>query len=284
MKTIVAGIVLFNPSIDRLKKNIEAVVNQVKNIVIFDNGSFNIVTIEEKLANYPNIKFILGKKNIGIAAALNSIFGYASKVLDADYVLTLDQDTVCPNNLITEYLKFYNRDVGIYSPRIKDINADAYLEGDKDKGKITVVKECITSASLTSVAAWQAVNGFDETMFIDNVDFDFCKRITRNGFKIVRINSVSVSHELGHIKTFNTPFGKILVKNHNAFRKYYIARNIIYMSRKDNSSSLLFVAYLKVIKQLILVIIFESDKTKKVKSILKGMQDGRKAAIIEKWH
>ncbi|MCT2918579.1 glycosyltransferase family 2 protein [Limosilactobacillus fermentum] len=282
MELVVAGIVLFNPDIDRLRKNIDAIINQVKAIIVFDNGSSNIKSIKKGLADYPNIEFLCEKKNVGIAAALNRIFNYAIKSLHADYVLTLDQDTVCPENLINEYLKFYNRDVGIYSPRIKDINADVYLEDDNDHSEVTAINKCITSASLTSVIAWHIVNGFDETMFIDNVDFDFCNRIRKKGFEIYRINSVFVNHELGHIRTYKTPFGNILVKNHSAFRKYYIARNIIYMSRKDNSS--LFIAYLRVIKQLILVVAFESDKIKKIQSILKGMQDGQKAIIVEKWH
>ena len=41
VKKICAGIVLYNPEIDLLKKNIEAIADQVDCIYLFDNGSKN---------------------------------------------------------------------------------------------------------------------------------------------------------------------------------------------------------------------------------------------------
>lgn len=42
---ILTGIVTFNPDIDRLRKNISAVVIQDTDILIFDNGSINYADI-----------------------------------------------------------------------------------------------------------------------------------------------------------------------------------------------------------------------------------------------
>jgi GT2 family glycosyltransferase len=62
---------------------------------------------------------------------------------------------------------------------------------------------CITSASCTNLNAWKNVGGFDEWLFIDLVDNDFCKRIIVSGYKILRINSLVLDQE----------FGKIIPKN-----------------------------------------------------------------------
>lgn len=280
-KNIEAGIVLFNPEISRLKKNIESIINQVENIVLFDNGSSNINDVKKLLSKYANVVLLKSSKNIGIAAALNKIFEYAHGKLNGSYILTLDQDSICPSNLIQEYLKYFDRSVGIYTPMIKDINANKFLATSSNKTDL--VKECITSAALTSYEAWHDVNGFDESMFIDCVDFDFCNRIRLKGYKILRVNSVFLNHEIGHIKTYNVLFGKIMVKNHNSFRKYYIARNTIYMARKSKSGFKIFLSYLRILKQIVLVLFFETDKLKKIKSLVDGLREGSRVRILEKW-
>lgn len=284
MKKVVAGIVLFNPQINRLKENIEAIVSQVEKVILFDNGSSNFKTVGSIVSKNHKLVLIHSNHNIGIAAALNNIFKYAEQKFNPDFVLTIDQDSVCSKNLIHEYLKFYDPKIGIYSPEIRDINVVKHTNNkSKNVPKISEVKECITSASLTNYKAWKSVNGFDETMFIDNVDFDFCKRIRKKGYKIIRVNTVFIRHELGHIKEHNTVFGKVLVKNHNSFRKYYIARNTIYMARKDSSFIVKFIAYLRIIKQLLLVLGFEQSKASKIRSLLKGTLDGQKIEIKKKW-
>lgn len=282
--TIIAGIVLFNPEISRLKKNISTITNQVEKIVLFDNGSSNIEEIKEVALGNSKLILIQSKKNIGIAAALNRIFSYSKKNFQADFILTVDQDSVCPKNLIYEYLRFYDLKIGIYTPEITDINVLNNNESKKKNNlETSEVKRCITSASLTSYDAWKSVNGFDETMFIDNVDFDFCKRIRKKGYKIVKVNSVSIKHEIGHITVHNTIFGRVLVKNHNSFRKYYIARNTIYMARKDCNIFWEVIAYLRVAKQILLVIMFEKNKAQKIKSLFKGTYEGKKIKIEKKW-
>lgn len=282
--TIIAGIVLFNPEISRLKKNISTITNQVEKIVLFDNGSSNIEEIKEVTLGNSKLILIQSKKNIGIAAALNRIFFYSKKNFQADFILTVDQDSVCPKNLICEYLRFYDLKIGIYTPEITDINVLNNNESKKKNNlETSEVKRCITSASLTSYDAWKSVNGFDETMFIDNVDFDFCKRIRKKGYKIVKVNSVSIKHEIGHITVHNTIFGRVLVKNHNSFRKYYIARNTIYMARKDCNIFWEVIACLRVAKQMLLVIMFEKNKAQKIKSLFKGTYEGKKIKIEKKW-
>ena len=43
---ICAGIVLYNPDIERLSDNIDSVISQVEKIYLVDNGSKNINKIE----------------------------------------------------------------------------------------------------------------------------------------------------------------------------------------------------------------------------------------------
>jgi rhamnosyltransferase len=43
---ISCGIVSFNPDIDLLQSNIEAIINQVEQIYVVDNGSDNVSAVE----------------------------------------------------------------------------------------------------------------------------------------------------------------------------------------------------------------------------------------------
>lgn len=58
----IAGIVLFNPEIDRLVDNIEAIYKQVDKLLLVDNDSKNIEVIERMVANYANCILIKNKK------------------------------------------------------------------------------------------------------------------------------------------------------------------------------------------------------------------------------
>ncbi|MGM9908383.1 MAG: glycosyltransferase family 2 protein [Limosilactobacillus vaginalis] len=283
MIDIDAGIVLFNPDINRLKRNLEAINNQVDHIIIFDNGSSNYNQIKKLLLDkYPKLVVLRNNSNVGIATALNKIFSYAKEFLNSKYILTLDQDSISPSNLINQYKVHFKPNVGIYTPLIKDINSNKILQKRANK-ETNEVDKCITSASLVKLEAWESINGFDESMFIDCVDFDFCIRLRRKNYKILRVNTVCLKHELGHIKVHKTPFGEILVKNHNAFRKYYIARNTVYMARKSHRVGLMLRAYLQDIKQALLVLCFEKGKKIKVKKIIKGAVDGTRIEIEKKW-
>ncbi|MHB8132373.1 MAG: glycosyltransferase, partial [Mobilitalea sp.] len=88
---IAAGIVLFNPNIDRLKKNIDAILPQVEVLYIIDNNSDNIDLIEKYLQNKNTIILQKNSENFGIAKALNQMCNLAN-LKGFDWILTLDQD------------------------------------------------------------------------------------------------------------------------------------------------------------------------------------------------
>ena len=103
---ILAGITLFNPDVARLEENISSIYGQVDRVICVDNGSDNIKSIEDcVLKNWKNITIIKNGKNEGIAKALNQMFEFAIEQ-QYEYVLTLDQDSVCPDNIIEEYNKY----------------------------------------------------------------------------------------------------------------------------------------------------------------------------------
>ena len=268
---ISAGIVLFNPDINRLKENISAVIVQCTHIYLVDNGSNNIDEVKGLLNQYnqSKISILCNLENQGIAKALNQLTTAAQKG-GFDWILTLDQDSVAPSNIVEEFEKYTkNLNAGMLCPVICDRNKGVVIEA-KDRYK--EIDECITSGSLLNITAWREIGGFDESMFIDGVDFDICYRLRKNGYKILCIQSVVLLHELGRIEYHRFLFWKVLVKNHSAFRKFYIARNTVYLARKEHTN--IIKAILQNVKLFLIAVCYEDDKWKKSKKILQGTIDG----------
>lgn len=267
-----AGIITYNPEIKLLNKNIESINEQVDKLIIFDNGSQNLDDIKKVCEKY-NIELLRSNKNIGIAAGLNKVFNYYIQNQDSWWILTLDQDTVCQQNLVKKLKLHCKENVGIVSPNFVNRGAEKEYSIKKD---IEYVEWTITSASLTSVYAWKKIGGFDENLFIDSVDTDFGMRLNKNGFLVIKDNSVSISHKIGNSQLRRFLGKTYCIQNHNSFRKYYIARNPIIVAYKNCTFKRVIRSYLGNIKSIIRVIIFENNKCEKIFSIIKGTIDGTK--------
>lgn len=273
---ICAGIVLYNPDITQLKRNIAAIIKQVQILYLQDNGSANISDVEKIIADTSSIVLLRNPENKGIAWALNALCKRAESD-DFQWILTLDQDSVCPDNLVEIYKK-YLVGANMLCPKIIDRN---YGVIDGSEKNVEAVEKCITSGCLLKLSSWRELHGFDEKMFIDGVDFEFCYRMKKSGMNILRINEVALNHEIGNITVRQFLGLKVIVKNHSAFRKYYIAKNIIYMARKRNNYLLIMRGILQEIKLIEIVLLYEDDKSQKLKRIVRGIEDGFKEEINE---
>ena len=277
----IAGIVTFNPNIQRLKENIDSIMVQADKVLIVDNASINIDDIERLIEPYENIIIFKYNKNKGIAEALNQIGSYALKH-NCDWFLTLDQDSICYTDLIEKYEQEKEKNIAIMTCNIEDRNMGS-LEVDCSS---SYVDFCITSGSYVNTAIWHKLSGFDEVLFIDKVDTDYCYRSILNGYKIKRISYFGILHEVGTQSKRHRIAGKeFVVFNHAPIRCYYIVRNQIYFSRKHRKS-LGFWGSIRYARTAwtrgIVYLLFEHNKIKKLKSWIKGIIDGyRMLAIYE---
>lgn len=273
---ILCGIVTYNPNMERLKENVDAVVKQVDQLLIFDNNSSNISELK-KFVDSNNISLYSNQTNSGIAHALKYIMQYSIEN-KYDWVLSLDQDTVINNDLIENYKKYINvENVGAMTCNYKDRNTEE-LEFELSDTEAEI-EGCITSGFFLKVTAYQETQGYDEKMFIDGVDFDICNALRRKKYKIIRIPFVGFLHELGNSRIFQFGNKKIKVWNHSSFRKYYIFRNAIYVARKYPEYYSLHKEMEFRIKDLLKIILFENNKIDKLNKSIKGMNDGFKMEI-----
>lgn len=278
VSAIMCGVVTYNPKIERLKQNLEAIYPQVSLVTVVDNGSNNIDAIDGLCEKYPKILIIKNKKNEGIACALNQLMEVA-EVRNYEWVLTLDQDSVAPFNLVEQlYTNTHTSDqVGVVCPAIYDINQDRILPSKYKNPKNNELRSCITSGALTSISVWNLVGKYDEQLFIDSVDQDFCKRVVLAGYKIIRTDKTILRHEIGKATHKKFLFVDFYIQNHNAMRKYYMARNWIYVYFKYSQHFqpvLLAELVFRLIRRIFVITFFEQQKIEKLSATFRGIHDG----------
>lgn len=277
---ICSGIITYNPTLTDVSTCLEALCNQVERVVIVDNASKNVKSLQEVVSKYANVTLVKNSQNIGFAKALTQVFKWA-KSQGFNWVLTLNDDSVVPSNMISEYKKILESQgnlVNQKNAKNSKIAIVCSLLKNRLDGTILHSKchedECITSGSLTSVEAWQKIGGFDEWLEIDGVDFDFSRRLVRAGWKIVECQNVIMEHQIGKARSINLIIKHPIVWNHNANRKYYIARNMQVVDYKMGTYS-----YAKslraVVRDMIFVALWEKNKFAKIRAMIRGFKDGQ---------
>lgn len=245
MVKIAAGVVLFNPDdVVRAEECLNNIAKQVNTLYIYDNS-----TKKSNLKFPRKSVYITENENLGIAHALNVVMDKA-KADGFDWVVTLDQDSIIPLGMIESFKEIIERSnerLGIVCPQVID-RRRVYSRATSTDG-MRHVSKAITSASCTSVKAWEEVGKFDEWLFIDLVDNEFCKRLICSDYKILRVNKWILDQEFGVIEPktekqqlFWLKVSQILhipnlakfayKKKVSPFRVYYVHRNIIYVNRK----------------------------------------------------
>jgi rhamnosyltransferase len=268
-----AGIVtLYYPGPEVID-HILSYLTELDYLYIFDNSEKPDSNIQKQLASLPNIQYISYKKNMGISYVLN----YAlkkSQLAGYEFLLTMDQDSSFPNGTLGQYkrdiLKYEHLNpstVGMYC-----VYYTGSVEPNNKIDKIRNVDIAITSGSILPVNLAVQCGGFDENLFIDEVDSEYCYRVKQKGLKIVEFPRITLNHSLGN-PTKHCIFGYCFTTcNHNALRRYYITRNKIYVAKRYPQIRWRYIK--SIIREDIFILLGEKNKTSKIYMSLKGLIDG----------
>lgn len=213
-----------------------AIADQVDDVVAVDDGSGPVAqAVLEDIAAAGHT-LIRSGSNRGIAAALNAGIRHAL-AQDADYVLTIDQDSALPADYVAQCLRVF--DGTVPATRIGVVCADRINGAPSLPPRFTpegfgVVDEAIQSGFLISAQCLRTCGLFDEGLFIDCVDTEFCLRIGDHGFRIAIARGTDLEHELGWQAPLR-PFGiqrhhdgvPMTFEYHGPVRRYFIVRNNI---------------------------------------------------------
>jgi rhamnosyltransferase len=291
-KSICAIIITCNPSTP-FNQRLPALLDQVQEIIIIDNGSESaFVTQLKNHAADQHIRVIYNNRNLGIARALNMSI---KEAIGQGYpwVLTLDQDSQPHPDMVAELCSSYQRaprkeNIAIIAPQIIDsgLGRSAPFLRQRSRWRyertpclgddLENVTTVISSGALINADIFETVGGFREDFFIDYVDTEYCLRALSMGYEIRAACPAKLDHRLGDRRRANIGPFALLPTFHPPDRWYTMARNRIPMIRKYAARFPHWLMYEIVasLYTLLRMLLTEDQRRKKVSAILKGSRDG----------
>lgn len=235
-----AVIVAYNPDTSALINLCEAVTQQNYLVVIIDNSENAASCNAHYFSKYHVISL---KENKGIAYAQNVGTRYAIDE-GAQIISFFDQDSVIPADLLHKLVAPHETNkllitapVSIdkyhrfeYPSRVLNdfgLSRDVYSLG---KNELTPVDIVISSGITVSTNVFNIAGMFDEDLFIDFVDTEWCLRCRKNAVHMLIVPDAIMEHSIGESSVKMGPFKSVL---HSPIRTYYKVRNSILLMRKD---------------------------------------------------
>lgn len=272
---LAGSVILFHPSTGVIQ-NISSYIDELSVLYIIDNSdtkNHQLLTEIKELS--PKCKLVTNSENLGIASALNQAVDMASND-GFDWLLTMDQDSHFENNAYFKAFQKYEDKaaVALFSPDFV-ISSDDLLKSESIKFS-DVQDMVMTSGSIIQLKICKALNGFENKLFIDDVDTDYCFKLLKFNYKIVRVHGGYLYHSLGLTKKIKFFDNDLKIVEHPPFRYYYITRNNFYISKKYFFSlPRLTLRHFRIgfLKKTIIAIIYQRDFTTITKYVLLGFFD-----------
>jgi rhamnosyltransferase len=290
-----AVIVTFHPDLDVLTRVLTETVRQVDRICIVDNGSD--LSLADHLTNLPfahRIETERLDRNFGVAYAQNRGLERVC-ARGPRYALILDQDSV-PSEGMVRALAVAIEDaqragyrVCAAGPRYVDPrtgNESFFLAlggwrfrklacADHPGHRFLQADWLISSGTLLDTRAFREIGLMDESLFIDDVDTEWCLRARSKGYAVLGACNAVMHHTLG-ARTVKVRLQREHdVPVHSPVRLYYMVRNHFLLMRLPhvpwrwwlpNSKRLIFM--------LVLFSVFISPRGKNLAMMLRGLRDG----------
>lgn len=231
MAKIAATVILYNPA-DNTVKNIMSYLPFIHRLYVYDNSKYANSELLSNL-NSPTIIYHHDGNNRGIAERLNQAVSAAQED-GFELLLTMDQDSRFSPGDVQIYVNCIVSFPEKYRVAMFGIET-GLLDRDNNAGcEFELVKELITSGSVINLQNSSQVGRFDENLFIDEVDLDYCYSASIVGLTLVKFKNITLNHHLGTVSYHRSlaTLKKTPRTLHSPIRLYYIVRNHFYLSRK----------------------------------------------------
>ena len=219
-------------------------------VVVVDNDSQD-GTVDAIRLRFPAVKLILNNENLGFSRAVNQ----GLKILDAQYYLLLNPDTVILDNSLQTSIKFMKDtpQAGISIPKV--LNSDGtlqyqcrrgearpwdvfsyflglarlfpndqrftgYLLNHLDNEKINEVKAVSGSCMFIRREVVEQIGYLDERYFAYQEDTDYCLQARKAGWKVYFVPTAQVIHHGGKGGSSVNPYFGVY-QWHRSYYLYY---------------------------------------------------------------
>jgi rhamnosyltransferase len=292
-----AGIVVvsYNPDAGFVNR-LEGLLSQRVDVVLVDNGSDESTLAQlSRLGSIGHLISLRNPTNLGIATALNQGVAELSR-RGARWALLLDQDSEPVPDMLSRLIATAQRHrpepIAQVAANVQDRGLPAgtrrwfslkprFMLGFKRiRCNQDLIRDvvAVTSGSLVDIQVHEALGGFDEQLFIDFVDTDYCLRAASAGHATI-VDCTAVLHHSVGAKQVRRLFGiKFIPTFHSPLRRYYLFRNRVHMIRAHAQRCPHWVVYelAATAHTLLGILFFEDGKLRQLHACTLGTWDGLK--------
>ncbi len=268
---VAAVVVLYHPGPD-VVENIRTWSGQVAVVYAIDNSETPDAVIIESLGTLPNLTYMPIGENRGMAAALNA-GAVLAVAAGYDFLLTMDQDSRATPEMVALMIRCISWEGGENIGIIAPFHVTQGLIYREKGAPCENVMTPMTSGSLLNLQAYRAAGPFRNDLFIDFVDNEYCLRLKKSGFRVLRANQAILHHIVGDTRRY----GPFVATNHPPLRRYYKTRNRLLVNslyRWDFPGHCLF-DRVRLAKEIVSILLFEREKAAKFRMMWRGYLDYR---------
>lgn len=250
LSDVCAIVVTYHPD-NKLYTLLQALLEQAGAVLIIDNTENTAESVTKDTEQYlpqGNLHKMIAGENLGLGAALNKGVKWAA-AQGFKYVLLSDQDSSPTPEMVTELLRAHNflttsgHKIAAVGPQCIDARNNKAMPfiqfagcKQSSRNNISVNENCqivdflITSGSLIALNTFETIGAFDDSLFIDNIDIEWCLRAAKKDYICVGVTSATLVHHLGErvVKLLGRS-----VHTHNPLRLYYRFRNSILLYKRS---------------------------------------------------
>lgn len=232
-KTRISGVVtLYHPPFDLLE-NIGSYAPYLDVLFVVDNTPQGAPDFIGHLKQrYGNVEVLSSGRNLGVAGALNLGID-AARSRGAVWLLTMDQDSWFQLEVLSKFFDL-SRQQDIARTAILSPLHNAPENGVPDEAICRKRIDVMTSGNLLNLALAEKIGPFNEELFIDSVDHEYCMRANLLGFDVLQAGNCLLNHTVGRLYVGRLLFGlkRKTFSIHSPKRMYFIVRNALYMRNR----------------------------------------------------
>lgn len=292
----IASVTLAYNAAETLPKQLDLLVRQTRpldEIIVVNNGSTDD-TLAVVSTHYPKVSVLNLPANVGVGGGYAAGLTYAAMERKHDWIWLLDQDSIPSADGLEKLLnglaslESAQENIGILASLSTNSKTQLSYPGLMWRNgfvppyfellhqPLCFVDVVISSGSLVCREVVGRVGLPRADFFIDFVDFEYCLRIRRHGYKIAVVRESHLDHAIG-----NPRITKILGYSkawggHAPWREYYMSRNetfTIWTYYPDWKSKLS--VFRRLLRHATAILAFGEQKCACLRMVFVGFLDGR---------
>jgi rhamnosyltransferase len=289
MRTDICGVIVtYHPDED-FAHRVSVLTGQVGGLVVVDNRSADneLVWLRDLSRRYA-FTLLENSENLGLGSALNRGVRWAAEQGQFRFVALFDQDSAVTEGFIDSLVACIERHpeperIAVAAPRLFLSNIGVVFP---PPGTL-LCKVAQTSGSLMPLSVFDSQNGsnqgwFNEDLFIDYVDYEYCLRVTAAGWMILRCDQALLTHSPGNCER-HTLFGLYAgtTLSYSPYRHYYSTRNAAWVMMRywRQHPGWCAAEAFRLIKEKLKLCIWERERKAKLAFSLRGLKDGLKGKL-----